>query len=176
MCEITPSNRARIFGRLGRPKAEGEITVKKLGAKFAKTTTQGSKARRSYFTMKRVFQERGRCSMRFSRSKQRTRVLSFSSRFSRSAVSPRFSAELQPAGIEKTRCEILHFAANCVARRTNQSRSHALTLQIGRRVAGPVASALPRSGGIAILAASNWVMLAVGDTVRGFDPARRLVV
>ncbi len=59
MRAITLSTRARIFGRFRGPTAESEITVKKLGAKFAKLATQGSKARRSYFTLKLDFRNSG---------------------------------------------------------------------------------------------------------------------
>ncbi len=53
ICEITLSNRSRILGRFGDPKAESEITVKLLSAKLTKSTTQGSKPLLSSFTVKR---------------------------------------------------------------------------------------------------------------------------
>ena len=45
-CETTHRNGSRIFGRFWCPKAESEITVKKLGPKFPKTTAQGQKRAR----------------------------------------------------------------------------------------------------------------------------------
>ncbi len=48
--EKTRANRSRILGRFGDRKAESEITVKKLGAKFAQTPTKVEK-RASVFSL-----------------------------------------------------------------------------------------------------------------------------
>ena len=51
--EKTQRNGSRNFGQFEVPKAESEITVKKLGTKLAKTPTQVAKARWSNFTANR---------------------------------------------------------------------------------------------------------------------------
>ena len=53
--EKTYRNRSRIFGRFGGPVAESEITVKLLGAKLTKTTTQGVEKHAGVISLRNVF-------------------------------------------------------------------------------------------------------------------------